>query len=186
MAQIKEALMVKPPEILRTARLLLRLPVVEDAEQIFTRYSQDYDVTKYLIWRPHKSVDETIIFLERCILGWKEMRSFPWVVVRKEDGTLIGMIEMRIVNGQADIGYVLAQDVWGQSYATEMAKAVVSWAMEQPQIQRVWATCDCDNVASARVLEKVGLKFEKVLKEYIVHPNISDDPRDSMLYSISK
>ena len=50
----------------------------------------------------------------------------------------------------------------------------------------MWATCDCENKASARVLEKAGLRFERVLKEYIVHPNISEDPRDSLMFSTSK
>lgn len=178
--------MKEPPEILETTRLMLRLPMIEDAKQIFARYAHDCEVTKYLIWRPHKSIEETKVFVERCIRGWAEGNFFAWVVVRKDDNALIGMIELRIADGEADFGYVLAREAWGQGYATEMAKAVVSWAMEQNEIQRVWATCDCDNKASARVLEKAGLKFEKVLKGYIVHPNISDDPRDSRLYSYNK
>lgn len=176
--------MLKPPEILETTRLMLRPPVIEDAEQIFGKYAQDSEVTKYLIWRPHKDVAETKAFVERCIRGWNEGSCYPWVVVRKDDNELIGMIELRIKENEAVLGYVLAHEAWGRGYATEMAKAVVTWAIEQEEIQRVWATCDCDNKASARVLEKAGLKFEKVLKGYIVHPNISEDPRVSRLYSI--
>lgn len=178
--------MGNPPEIMETERLLLRPPMIGDADMIFARYAQDSEVTKYLIWRPHKDGSETRAFVERCIRGWKEGSRFPWVVVRKEDQAVIGMIELRIKGGEADLGYVLAREVWGQGYATEMAKVVVSWALEQEEISRVWATCDCDNLASARVLEKAGLKFEKVLKGYIVHPNISEDLRDSFLFSISK
>jgi len=153
-----------PPEMMETKRLLLRPPVIEDADQLFLKYAQDSEVTKYLIWRPHRDVFETRAFVERCIRRWKEGSFFPWVVMRKVDEALIGMIELRIKGGEADLGYVLAREAWGQGYATEMAKAVVSWALKQEEIQRVWATCDCDNVASARVLEKAGLKFEKVLK----------------------
>lgn len=178
--------MLKPPEIMETTRLMLRPPVIEDTEAIFAQYAQDSEVTKYLIWRPHEDVSETRAFVERCIRGWKAGSNYPWVVMRKEVNGLIGMIELRIVNNEADLGYVLAREAWGQGYGTEMAKSVVSWALAQKEIQRVWATCDCDNLASARVLEKAGLKFEKVLKGYIVHPNISDDPRDSLLYSVIK
>jgi len=178
--------MNKPPEKLETERLMFHLPVIGDAELIFARYAQDSEVTKYLIWRPHKNVSETKAFVERGIQGWKEESSFAWVVMRKEDNTLLGMIELRIKGEQADLGYVLAHDCWGQGYATEMTKAVVSWAMAQPEIQRVWATCDCDNAVSARVLEKAGLRFERVLERNIVHPNISENPRDSLLYSNSK
>lgn len=178
--------MIKPPENLETNRLMLRPPVIEDAELIFAKYAKDSEVTKYLIWRPHKDVSETRVFVERCIRGWKEGSCYPWVVMRKDDNELIGMIELRIANGEADLGYVLAREAWGQGYATEMAIAVVSWAIEQEEITRIWATCDCENLASARVLEKAGLKFEKVLNAYIVHPAISEDRRDSFLFSISK
>ncbi len=177
---------MKPPEVLETTQLTLRPPVIEDAEAIFARYAQDKEVTKYLIWRPHKNVTETRVFVERCMRVWKEGNCFPWVVMRKVDDALIGMIELRIKSGEADLGYVLARETWRQGYATEMAKAVVSWALGQEEFTRVWATCDCDNLASARVLEKVGLKFERVLKGYIVHPNISDDLRDSLLYDIKR
>ncbi len=178
--------MDKPPESIETPRLFLRLPVREDADGLFTRYAQDSEVTKYLVWKPHKNITETTAFVESCIKGWDEGRRFAWVVTRKEDNALLGMIELRIADNQADFGYVLARDAWGRGYATEMATAVVSWAMAKPEIQRVWATCDCDNCASSRVLEKAGLKFEKVLKGYIVHPNISEETRDSLLYSITK
>lgn len=178
--------MGNPPEIMETERLLLRPPMIGDAELIFARYAQDSEVTQYLIWRPHRDVTETRTFIERCIRVLKEGSCFPWVVMRKEDEALIGMIELRIKGEEANLGYVLAHEAWGQGYATEMAKVVVSWALEQEEISRVWATCDCDNLASARVLEKAGLKFEKVLKGYIVHPNISEDLRDSKLYSITK
>lgn len=178
--------MVAPPERIETTRLMLRPPLIEDAGQIFSNYAQNSEVTKYLIWRPHKDVAETKAFVERCIRGWKEGSYYPWVVMLKKDNELIGMIELRIVDNEADLGYVLAHNSWGQGYATEMAKAVVSWALQQPDIRRVWATCDCENIASASVLETAGLRFEKVLEKYIVHPNISEVARDSLLYSISK
>lgn len=176
--------MKMPPEILGTTRLMLHPPLFEDAAQIFANYAQDSEVTRYLIWRPHKSVEETTGFVERSIQGWKDGSCYPWVVTKKDDHALIGMIEMRIVGDEADIGYVLARKSWGQGYATEMAKAVVTWALQQPEIRRVWATCDCENKASARVLEKAGLRFEKVLEKYIMHPNISVDLRDSLMFSI--
>ena len=61
---------------------------------------------------------------------------------------------------------------------------VVRWAVAQPGIFRVWAVCDCENVASARLLERVGMEFEGVLRRWIVHPNLGDDPRDTRCYSI--
>ena len=82
------------------------------------------------------------------------------------------------------IGYVLAQQYWNKGYTTEAALAVTNWLLKQPDVYRVFATCDLENPASARVMEKVGMQCEEILRKYIIHPNISDEPRDSYMYAI--
>ena len=178
--------MTKPPETLETSRVLLRLPTLNDADTMFQKYTQDQEVTKYLIWRPHESISVTREFIHRCIQCWSDKSAFPWVVIRKNDDELIGMIELRIDKFRADLGYVIAREHWGVGYATEITKTVVDWALAQEQLYRIWATCDVENIASARVLEKAGMQREGILRRYIVHPNISDKPRDSYCYSIVK
>lgn len=177
---------MKPPDTVETSRLLLRLPVLDDVDIIFRKYAQDRDVTKYLIWRPHENITVTREFVRRCIQCWKDETSFSWVVVRKKDHELIGMIELRLDKLIADLGYVIARGYWGKGYATEITKSVVEWAMAQENIYRCWATCDIENLASARVLEKAGMQREGVLRRFTVHPNISDEPRDSYCYSAVK
>ena len=178
--------MAKPPDTLETDRLLLRLPIIHDADAIFEAYAQDEEVTKFLIWRPHQKIDTTRKFIHRCIRSWKEETAFPWVIVRKKDERLIGMIELRIEGFRADLGYVIAREFWGQGYATEVTKFVIEWALTQEHIYRVWATCDIENLASARVLEKASMQLEGILRRHIIHPNISDEPRNSFCYSIVK
>ena len=175
--------MTKPPKTLETSRLLLRLPTLDDMATIFQKYTQDQEVTKYLIWRPHENINVTREFIYRCIQCWKEESAFPWVVIRKKDGELVGMIELRIDKLSADLGYVIAREYWGNGYATEITKTIVDWAMAQENIYRIWATCDIENIASARVLEKAGMQREGILRRYMIHPNISDEPRDSYCYS---
>jgi ribosomal-protein-alanine N-acetyltransferase len=80
---------MKPPETLKTSRLLLRLPTIDDAEPIFQKYAQDPEVTKYLHWRPHESINITREFLRRCIQCWKDETAFPWVITLKGDNTLL-------------------------------------------------------------------------------------------------
>jgi RimJ/RimL family protein N-acetyltransferase len=106
--------------------------------------------------------------------------------MRKNDDELIGMLELRIDGPRADLGYVIAREYWGNGYATEITKSVIEWAMAQESIFRVWATCDIENLASARVLEKAGMQREGILRRYIIHPNISNEPRDSYCYSVVK
>ena len=84
--------MINPPEILETERLRLRKPVLQDAEEIFRKYAQDPEVTKYLTWRPNRNVQETHDFVRACLQAWDEGKSFHWVVVRKEDQEILGMI----------------------------------------------------------------------------------------------
>ena len=83
------------------------------------------------------------------------------------------MIACRVREHAAHIGYVLSRKLWGGGYMTEAANAVVEWAINLSFVYRVWAVCDCENKASARVLEKVGMQREGILRRYIVHPNVS-------------
>lgn len=69
---------------------------------------------------------------------------------------------------------------------TEAARAIIDWAFQQPSIYRVYATTDVDNDASRRVLEKAGMQCEGILRKYIIHPTISNVPRDSYIYAITK
>jgi RimJ/RimL family protein N-acetyltransferase len=175
--------MLKSPEIFETQRLHLRPPVLSDAEMIFGSYAQDPEVSKYLIWRPHKSIEETKNFLRHCMQQWEEGSSFSYVILRKSDAQLLGMVEIGVDQFTAGLGYVLAKAHWGQGYMPEALKVLVDWGLAQPGIFRIWAHCDIDNPASARVMEKVGMQREGTLRRNTLHPNVSDEPRDAYCYS---
>jgi ribosomal-protein-alanine N-acetyltransferase len=177
---------MKPPEQIETERLVLRVPSVADAEAIFNSYAQDPEVTRYLIWRPHQNMQETEVFLADCAVAWEGTKRFPYVITSKENGTVIGMIEIRIDDFKADVGYVVSRPTWGKGMATEVLRSLVEWALSQESIYRVWALCDVDNLGSGRVLEKVGMLREGGLRRQIVHPNISDEPRDCYCYAAVK
>lgn len=175
-----------PPGTLHTTRLVLRRPTLEDARDIFERYTQDPVVTQYLRWRPHKDIAQTESFIQRCLHAWDTGQGFPYVITLRQERGPIGMIDLRISGHRAEIGYVLARAHWGHGYMTEAAKALVDWALNQPAIYRVWAVCDVENAASIRVLEKVGMKREGVLRRWLIHPNVSDEPRDCFCYAMTK
>ena len=156
---------------------------MEDASAIFEQYAQDVAVARYVTWRPHKDIEETRRFLTRCLAVWQDESAFPWNIIRKEDSQLIGIVEIRIHGHKVDVGYGLARRYWGQGYMPEAVGAIMDWAWQQPWVYRVWATCDVENHASARVLEKVGMQREGVLRRWIMHPNVSDEPRDCYCYA---
>ena len=175
-----------PPKRFETERLVLRKPRPEDAPAIFEGWAQDKEVTRYLTWRPHERIEQTNEFIQRCLSAWEHQTRFPYMVTLKEAGQVMGMIDPHIEGPKLGIGYGAARAFWGKGYMTEATRAVIHWAFQQPSIYRVYATTDVENVASRRVLEKVGMQCEGILRKYIVHPNISDVPRDSYMYAIVK
>lgn len=175
--------MISAPEQILTARLTLRKPRPEDAALIYERYAQDAEVRRFLLFPPPKEVADTESFLVRCLKVWEAGSAFPYVIERKEDGRLMGMVEIRMDGFQADIGYVLERAEWGRGYTSEAAKAIVDWALGLEEIVRVWAICDTENLASARVMEKAGMHHESLLRRYLIHPNLSPEPRDVFMYS---
>lgn len=175
--------MISPPAVLHTERLMLRKPVMEDAEVIFKKYARDEETTRYLIWKPHQYFGETKQFIERCLTCWEDGSSFPWSITKRENNELTGMLEIHPNRHAVELGYVIAPEFRQQGYATEAVKSVIAWMLSQPGIYRVWATCDTENLPSAGVLEKAGMQREGILRRYIIHPNISDEPRDSYIYS---
>jgi ribosomal-protein-alanine N-acetyltransferase len=173
----------RPPAALATARLRLRAPVLDDAAAIFAEYAQDPEVTRYLTWQPHASVEVTREFLRRCAEAWRGDREFPWALTLRERDRAIGMLTLRAEGHRVNLGYALARPYWGRGLMTEAAAAVVQWALAQPDVYRVWAVCDVENAASARVLEKAGLEREGVLRRWIHHPGAGSTPRDCLCYA---
>ena len=174
------------PDIFETARLRLRPPTTDDAQLIFDAYAQDPDVTRYLVWLPHRSVETTKHFLSHCVERWAAKTAFPYVIMRLRDGELMGMVEIQFHQHGANIGYVLAKNHWGQGIMPEAARCIVTHALAQPAIFRVQAFCDIENIASARTLERIGMSREGVLRRYVIHPLLSSEPRDCYLYAITR
>src|SRR5215510_7072207 len=98
-------IVMKPPEKFETDRLRLRRPVLNDAAVLFHEYTQDPDVPRHMIWRPHREISETNDFLSRSISAWENCSAFAWVIIRKQDDQLMGMVAMRIDGFKADVGY---------------------------------------------------------------------------------
>jgi ribosomal-protein-alanine N-acetyltransferase len=178
--------MTKPEPTWETKRLAARPPVIGDATAVFEHYASDPAVARYMTWRPHRSIAETSEFLRRCEQVWADGSAFPWALWLKDSGDFAGVLEIRVRGCAVDLGYALSRRYWRQGLMTEALTSIVAWALAQPEIFRVWATCDPDNVASARVLERVGMRREGLLRRWLVHPNLSDTPRDALCYSIVK
>jgi [ribosomal protein S5]-alanine N-acetyltransferase len=177
---------LRPERTWVTSRLLARPATLDDAAVVFAEYGCDPQVAKYMTWTAHRSVDDTRAFLRDCERQWQDASGYPWTLWRREDGAFIGVIKARPTATGIELGYALARSAQGRGLMSEAVTALIQWALAQPTVYRVWATCDVDNVASARLLERVGMTREGVLRRWIRHPNVSDEPRDSLCYSIVK
>lgn len=151
-----------------TDRLLLREFVIADWPAVLA-YQRDPRYLQFYEWID-RTPDDAQRFVQMFIDQQDERprRRFQLAVVLKETGHLIGNCGIRqdaITAHEADIGYELSPDQWGHGYATEAARAIVQFGFAELKVHRIGAWCIADNIASARVLEKIGLKLEGRLRD---------------------
>lgn len=169
-----------------TERLIIRGPELRDAGDIYRNYTRDADVTKYMTWKPHVDISQTEAWIKYCIQDADTADSIKQIIFQKEDSQAIGMVDFAINGHMAELGYVLTKRYWNRGLMTEAVRPVLEYVLSIPSVYRVWAVHDVDNPASGRVMQKLGLVREGVLKRFCLHPNISDEPRDAVLYAITK
>ena len=147
---------MKAPLQLATARLLLRQPQPHDADAIFERYASDPEVTGFLGWPRHRSIQDTEAFLQFSAREWERWPAGPYLIVSRADGRLLGGTGLGFETAhEAVTGYVLARDAWGKGYATEALGAMIEVAA-RIGVTRLTALCHPDHRLSQRVLEKCG------------------------------
>jgi ribosomal-protein-alanine N-acetyltransferase len=169
-----------------TDRLIIRKPMDGDHIAVFENWAQDKEVLRYLRWTPHKSLDITKEFIDLCLKKWNTQEEFSYMICLKESGEVIGMIASRENTFRSEIAYVLAKPHWNKGYMTEAAKVLIEEVLKIEKIYRVYALCDPENKASAAVMEKAGMTYEGLLRKWSIHPNISNIPRDCLIYSVTK
>jgi len=174
--------MLTPPDSIAGAHVRLRRSTPADSEAVFQATS-DPDVTHYMEWPAHKSVAETAAYMGGCAARWSAGAEYHWVVEGRAGGPLLGCIACRVKGHSVDFGYFLARQAWGRGIATEASSLLVAW---QPTIFRIWATTDAENIKSAKVLERLGMQREGVLRMATYRPNIGGLPRDTAIYALCK
>lgn len=103
----------------------------------------------------------------------------------RDDGIVRGAFDLRQpAPHRLEFGYVLARPFWGQGLMTEALTEVADWALRQDHVFRISAVCDVENIGSARVMEKAGLIREGMPRRLMIHPNVSDEPRDCFSYAL--
>ncbi|MBI4728955.1 MAG: GNAT family N-acetyltransferase [Acidobacteria bacterium] len=147
-------------------------------------YASDPEVVRFMPWGPN-SPAETREFLEKALAAAREpvRTEFEFAVTFRGEEVAIGGagIRARGVHRRADIGYALRRDVWGRGLATEVAALLGEFGFGALGMHRIEATCDPENRASARVLEKAGMRLEGRMRG---HMPVRGVWRDSLLYAV--
>ena len=151
-----------------TERLVLRDFVVGDWPDVLA-YQRDPRYLRYYPWNDRSEAD--VQGLVEMFLGWQleqPRRRFQLAITLSESGPVIGNCGIRRKadnSWEADIGYELSPEHWGQGYATDAARAMVDFGFQELKLHRVSSWCIADNVASVRVLERLGMRLEGRLRE---------------------
>ena len=163
---------VRAPEALETDRLRLRRPRAGDAPEIFARYAADPEVTRYLSWPRHRSLDDTRAFLSFSDAQWERWPAGPYLIFSRAGGALLGSTGLRFdAADRAEVGTVLAREAWGRGYATEALRAMVETA-SRLGVRHLHASVHAAHPASLRVLEKCGFEREATLCGGPLFPNL--------------
>lgn len=149
-------------ENLNTPRLLLRKFTMEDVTAYYQRLAGSEEVTKYMFFRPHRDISETVQSLEKLMRRYEEGNIYRWAITLQEDGSLIGAIDLlrfEEAEGTCSFAYMLAREFWGRGYGTEALKAVLDFAFKHMDMQRVEAEHFSENAASGAVMRKAGMEY---------------------------
>ncbi len=147
---------------LSTERLDLRPIVLGDAPALYALNS-DPEVYRYTGEPPPSSLSE----VEQRIAAYPDYRDYGFgrlACVPRRTSEMIGFCGLKKLpelSGEVDIGFRLARSHWGQGLATEAATEVLRFGFETLELPRIIALVDADNTRSIRVLEKLGLSYER-------------------------
>jgi len=164
-------------------RLILRKMKLDDAKDLYD-YASDPEVAKYVTWDYHKSIEDSISYLKSMIQRYENNDVSEWGVVYKENNKFIGTcgyLWWNPTHARAEIAYALSREYWNKGLMTEAVEKVIRFGFEKMILNRIEARCMPENIASQRVLGKVGMTFEGIMRELILVKGIYHDLK---LYSI--
>lgn len=146
---------------LETERLYLSKMTLDDLSDVY-EYASDPLVSKYLLWNPHESINDTLVYLRYLQSLYSKAKFYDWGIHLKESGKMIGtcgFTSLDPISNRGTVGYVLNTSYTNKGYASEALKRVVDFAFSVLMLDRLDARYIIENRASKRVLEKCGFIY---------------------------
>lgn len=154
---------------IETERLILRRFKMEDAEAMYKNWASDKEVTKFLTWSPHSSVEVTKSILKDWVDNYKEDDFYQWAIILKENGDEpIGSISVVGKNEKVNmvhIGYCIGRKWWNTGVTSEALKALINYFFKEVGVNRIEAMHDPNNPNSGKVMMKCGMKYEGTMRQ---------------------
>lgn len=151
-------------EVLETERLILRKMTLADAQDLFEIWS-DPQVTEMTGVQPDQKIEQT---KNRIVNYFIPDRLILWGLEEKVSHKMIGFIEIHPNGDQADLGWMLNHQFWGQGLMPEAARCICQLAFEQLNLDILTASCKAGNRNSTRVMEKIGMRQLGQLWHYMM------------------
>ena len=172
--------------VLTSPRLTLRTLMESDFDEVHA-YSTNPEVVKFMQWGPNTE-EQTRNFMKIVLAHQSEepRHTYDFAVLLKDSAEFLGSITLRLNKDNpllGEIGYVYNPRAWGKGYASEAAEAVIRFAFDKLNMQKVSATCDPLNFGSARVLQKGGMRLEGYLRKHLFMKGVW---RDTLLFGCAK
>lgn len=152
---------------LETARLILR-PFAADDLDALAEINRDPQVIRFIGDGAPQSKEKTATRLNEYLEHGRRHAFALWAAIEKTTGEMVGFCGLQFLENTAEVevGYRLARRVWGMGLATEAAVASLRYGFYELKLDRIVAVIHPENVASQRVVEKIGLTYEKVAHYY--------------------
>lgn len=165
---------------LKTDRIRLSKLVVEDANDIFA-YASDDEVTEFLMWKTHESIEDTASYIQYCINSLADEKVITWGIRNVIDNKLLGTIDLSEYEENIyEIGYVISKKYWGKGYATEATKEIINYVKSNDETKEIVGIAFEGNYGSIKVLEKCGMRFVKIIPDYF---SVEGNTVNGLLYS---
>lgn len=168
---------MSPQPSLSTPRLLLRPFREEDAASV-QRLAGDPAVAADATGIPHPFEDGMAeAWIASHAPAFEAGTQAVFAVTRREDGALVGAAGLTLdtANRHAELGYWVGRPFWGGGYATEACEALVRYGFEVLGLNRIHGNCLRRNQASARVMRKLGMRYEGCLRQHALHRGVFED-----------
>lgn len=154
--------------IIKTDRLILRPFTLNDDKAMFNNWANDERVTRFVTWHTHNKIDYTRILLKEWVRLYKNQNRYHWAIeVHSKVIGSIGVEAIDEVNESAELGYCLSADFWNKGIVTECCKVVIDYLFNEVGFHRLSACHMLENIASGRVMQKCGMKFEGTHRDKI-------------------